>query len=59
MAGLVEEWDLIGLQPLRSIDPCGGPIWCLQVNASNSQVATGCENGQVYCLILVLTEAQK
>ena len=46
-SGVLEEWDLLRLQPSHSVNVCGGPIWCLQVKPDKSCIAIGCEDGKV------------
>lgn len=45
--GVITEYDLTGLVPKAVSDAYGGAIWCMCKNASNTLLATACEDGKI------------
>lgn len=45
--GAIHECDLLRLRPSSSVDSCGGAVWCMAINSSKTNLAAGCEDGQV------------
>ncbi|SCW01194.1 LAFE_0D07162g1_1 [Lachancea fermentati] len=44
---VVTEWDLQSGLPLKNYDCNSGVIWSLSINASQTKLAVGCDNGSV------------
>eukprot|EP00842_Homolaphlyctis_polyrhiza_P002296 jgi/Hompol1/3067/HPOL_006315-RA len=47
LGGRILEYDVSSHEPRHSVDSCGGAVWSLAVNAAQTRLAVGCEDGFV------------
>ncbi|KAJ1547778.1 U3 small nucleolar RNA-associated protein 4 [Nowakowskiella sp. JEL0078] len=41
---LIQEYDMIKLEPKQSVESNGGSVWCMAVSNSQTRLAVGCED---------------
>ncbi|KAH8283334.1 hypothetical protein KR054_007178 [Drosophila jambulina] len=50
LSGQLIEWDLVNLKPRYEHSPTGNALWCLDVNAAETELAVGSEEGHINIL---------
>ncbi|KAH8392045.1 hypothetical protein KR200_006998 [Drosophila serrata] len=50
LSGQLIEWDLVNLKPRYEHSPTGNSLWCLDINAAETELAVGSEEGHINIL---------